>query len=121
MKPVLPAWAAFKLYWFKISAAVVVPVLVYFGASQQTVQDLSHRSTSSFLTWCPLPVRSWFPYRDLPPAERVPAPRIDQPQRPHSYKKLAPRIAPGGCLCPSRGGREETTTSAHSTPIGLAG
>ena len=36
MKPVLPIWAANTLYWLKIAAAVIVPVLVHYGVSQQT-------------------------------------------------------------------------------------
>ena len=40
MKPVLPVWAANFLYWLKISAAVIVPVLVHYGVSQQTTEGL---------------------------------------------------------------------------------
>ena len=40
MKPVLPIWAANTLYWLKIAAAVIVPVLVHYGVSQQTTEGL---------------------------------------------------------------------------------
>ena len=41
MTPVLPVWAANILYWLKIAAAVVVPVLVHVGVSQQTAAGLA--------------------------------------------------------------------------------
>ena len=40
MKPILSIWAANFLYWFKIAAAVIVPVLVHYGVSQQTAAGL---------------------------------------------------------------------------------
>ena len=54
MKPILPAWAAFTFYWFKIAAAVAVPVLVAFGASQQTAEGLETQVSEFILDVVPV-------------------------------------------------------------------
>ena len=63
MKPVLPAWAAFTFYWFKICGGCGRSrASLAFGASQQTVRGSGDAGrASSFLTWYPSPARSWFP------------------------------------------------------------
>ena len=54
MKPILPAWAAFTLYWLKISAAVVVPVLVAFGVTEQTAAGLETEISELILDVVPI-------------------------------------------------------------------
>ena len=54
MKPILPVWAAFTLYWFKISAAVVVPVLVFFGVHEQTAAGLETEISEFILDVVPV-------------------------------------------------------------------
>ena len=50
----VPAWAAAVLYWVKIAAAVVVPVLVAFGINHQTAVGLETQVSELVLDRVPV-------------------------------------------------------------------
>ena len=54
MTPVLPVWAAKVLHWSKLVAAVVVPILVAFGVTEQTAVGLETEFSELILDAVPI-------------------------------------------------------------------